>query len=223
MKRNRIQVKQYGLGHIAYGLITVASFVLCIGVYELLWFLSGSVELAFPTGLLSFLVIFGALIVFDLRLMDRQLARDLEKAKAAIRRPIRKTVFGTQEPIDFDSHFPAVSPSGGMVTAIDPRRRTMCWIVCRLIDKDGNALLDGGHVDGRIVDVSQRTILARRRWFGLLPPKTKAGNLELSVTVLEGEGKRTTTKFRFGADDRAAEDWRRTFEQWMYEDRQART
>ena len=222
MKRNRIRVKQYGLGRIACALITIAVLIFFIGVYELLRFLSGSVELAYPTGLLSILVIFGGLLVFDLRLMDRQMARDLDKAKAAIRRPLRNAVFGTQDPIDFDPQFPTVSPNGGIISAIDPRRRTMCWIACRLIDKDGNALLDGGHVDGSIVDVSQTTLPAKRRWFGLLPPRTTAGNLELSVTVVENEGMKTTTKFQFRPDDQACKGWRRTFEQWMHEDRQVR-
>jgi hypothetical protein len=223
MKQNGIRVKQYGLGRIAYALIAIASFVFCIGVYELLWLLSGSVELAYPIGLLSFLVIFGGLLIFDLRLMDRQMARDLDKAKVAIRRPLRNAVFGKQDPIDFDPHFPTVSPNGGVISAIDPRRRAMCWIACRLIDKDGNALLDGGHIDGSIVDVSQTSLPPKRRWLGLLPPKTMVGNLELSATVVESDGKKTTMKFRFRPDDRAAKGWRRTFEQWMYEDREART
>jgi len=223
MKRTRVRLKKYGFGQVTCGLVTIAGFGVCIGVYELLLSLSASEGLAYLAGLLCIFPICGCLFVFDLRLTDRQMARDLEKAKAAIRRPLRNAVFGKQEPIDFDAHFPTVWPGGGMVSAIDPRRRTMCWIICRLIDKDGNAMLDGGHVDGTIVDVSEMILPVRRRWFGLLPPKTKAGNLELSVTVVEIEGKKTTTKFRFRPDDQAAKGWRRTFEHWMHEDRQART
>lgn len=222
MKRNRVRVKQYGLGYLAHGLTTVAALGFCIGVYELLWFLFDSEVLAYLTGLLCIPPILGCLLVFDLRLMDRQMARDLDKAKAAIRRPLRNAVFGTQDPIDFDPHFPTTSPNGGMVRAIDPRRRTMCWIACRLIDKDGNALLDGGHVDGTIAGVTETKLPPKRRWFGLLPPKTTEGNVELSLTVIESKGHKTTTKFQFRPDDHAAVDWRRTFEQWMYEDRQAR-
>ena len=44
------------------------------------------------------------------------------------------------------------------------------------------------------------------------------GNVELSVSIADDNGKQDKWTMQFRPDDHAAEDWRRVFEQWAHED-----
>jgi len=52
-----------------------------------------------------------------------------------------------------------------------------------------------------------------------LPPSPAVkGNVELSVSIADDNGKQDKWTMQFRPDDHAAEDWRRVFEQWAHED-----
>jgi len=117
-------------------------------------------QVVLKLGLLPLAVV---LWIVDTWLERRQRASDLEKASAAIRQPLRNAVFGAQAPLDFDPHFPTVLPGGSIVSAIDPKRRTLSFIACNRIDKDGIAIRDGGRVNGKVIGITRTIVPPRRR------------------------------------------------------------
>jgi hypothetical protein len=215
--RSKFRTRRYGLRKLWCFAAVIAYLAVGFLLLDLAGLSTNAAEVVLKLGAVPLVM---GLWIVDTRLERRQRASDLERARAAIRQPLRNAVFANQDPIDFDPQFPTVWPGGGIVSAIDPKRRTLSFIVCTLVDKDGVAMRDGGRVDGKVVNITRTIVPPGRRWFGLLPPSPAVkGNVELSASIVDGYGKQGNWTMKFRPDDHAAEDWRLVFEQWAYEDR----
>ena len=145
----------------------------CGSVSRAVWFLFDSEVLPYLSGLVCILPT-GCLLVFDLRLMDRQMAHD------STRQRLRSAsgygaVFGTQDR--------SISILVSMVAERrhGPRHRSQAAdnvLYCvPFMGKDGNALRDWGHAKGRSLAHLYK-VATQAQVVGLVSPKTAEGNVE---------------------------------------------
>jgi hypothetical protein len=216
MRRRTPRLKRYGLTQIGLQLsialwwIVFATAMSHIKPSSTVWNLTAI--------FFGFIAVPIALYMFDGRLSRAQQARDLARAMAAIKKPLRNAILRGGPPIDFDPHYPAVRPTGTTVIAIDPRRRFIRMIMSNVIDLDGKDLDEASPVEGKVTKVQMEEVPGPRRWMWLLPAKKEDARLRLSVTVQSESDPPLTVPFFFRVNDAAATGWRRTFERWMQED-----
>lgn len=216
-KKPLYRTKRYGLGIVAFNLLALLGMVGAIGIAEWVELRDKALfEVAlYGGGLVPPLVAF----FWNERRADRLKKHDHEAAIAAIRQPLRNARQIDGRVVDFDPHYPHVHANGGVITALDPRRRLMRMIVPSIIDAQGSALDETGPGGSQVVDVTQKTVPGKRRWLWMLPPRHEDRQVVITVTARGADGKELTLPFRFRADDPAALGWYHTFAQWMREDR----
>jgi len=216
MKRRGVRQKRYGLTPIGLKLSILLCWLATAGVIGLLVPIDNvPIDDPWHVAVLwaGFLVVPTGLYIFDARLSRHQQERDLVMALEAIRKPLRNVSLRGEPPLDFDPHFVSVAPSGIVVKAIDPRRRVIRLIVSNMVDADGGDFEETGKIEEIITGVSHTLQPARFKWYGWV-----ASRAEISVSSRTDENAEHTAKFIFKPDDKAAEGWRKTFDQWMRED-----
>ncbi len=220
MTRHTFRYKRHGLGSFGWKLLVAlwwGAAALTLDSYDLpdTWW----------TVALVFAGLFGppiALFMWSERLAAHQKQRDVDAALQTIKRPLRNESLPDGQTVSFDPHYPTPSTTGGMVYAIDPRRRFLRMISSNLVDANGRNFEEVGPLAGRITGVRLEEQPGPRRWLWLLPPRKEDDTLRLTVTVRADEGQQNAMAFVFRTGDPAAEGWRRAFEQWMAEDEAAR-
>jgi hypothetical protein len=216
-RRKRLRVRFYGLGPGGDHLAILLSWVLVGSVLATLD--SRGVAVPFWPFCAFLFVPVPFWFWLDWWLGKRQRRRDVARALASMKLPLRRRLEIDGTCVDFDPDFIALLPNGKYVWALDRRRRLMRFIMANTKNGDYVWPFDVTAVKVELIDAP-----ARRRFFGLLsaPRNAPSPYLSVFVTVVGQEGSETVHDLPFRHEDRKiAEKWRDTLLDWARDDQRA--